>query len=108
MTKITFFKKKGLYYGFRAEGHADFAARGEDIVCAAISILTQTLCFYALEAGVLEEYILVDQEDGALAISFLEKCDYERIQEGFRYLKVGIDLLAAQYPEYVQFGDRSF
>jgi len=40
MTKVTFFKRNGVYIGFDAEGHAGFADKGEDIVCAAISILT--------------------------------------------------------------------
>ena len=28
--------------GFTAEGHADFASEGQDIVCSAVSVLTQT------------------------------------------------------------------
>ena len=28
--------------GFTVEGHADFKPKGEDIVCAAVSVLTQT------------------------------------------------------------------
>ncbi|MCM1104111.1 MAG: ribosomal-processing cysteine protease Prp [Bacteroidales bacterium] len=40
MTKVTIHKNKaGDYLGFVCEGHADYAKRGEDIVCAAISVL---------------------------------------------------------------------
>ena len=41
MTKVTIYKnEKEICVGFRAYGHAGYADEGEDIVCAAISILT--------------------------------------------------------------------
>ena len=42
MTDIVVFKKKKLdyYVGFELSGHAGYAKRGEDIVCAAMSVLT--------------------------------------------------------------------
>ena len=42
MTKIRLFFNGNDIIGFSAEGHTGFADRGEDIVCAAISVLTQT------------------------------------------------------------------
>ena len=40
MTKITFHRTRaGEYQGFICEGHAGYAGYGEDIVCAAISVL---------------------------------------------------------------------
>ena len=43
MTKITFLKKNGVYYGFRESGHSGFADEGDDIVCAAISAMTMLI-----------------------------------------------------------------
>ena len=41
MTKVTIYKNvKNECVGFKALGHAGYAEDGEDIVCAAISILT--------------------------------------------------------------------
>ncbi len=41
MTKVTIYKNEtDECVGFRAIGHAGYAQEGEDIVCAAISILT--------------------------------------------------------------------
>ena len=41
MTELTIYKnEKNECVGFRAYGHAGYAVEGEDIVCAAISILT--------------------------------------------------------------------
>ncbi|HWQ57922.1 MAG TPA: ribosomal-processing cysteine protease Prp [Clostridia bacterium] len=41
MTEATFFRCGGRMAGFEAQGHADSAEEGEDIVCAGISALTQ-------------------------------------------------------------------
>ena len=43
MTKIVFFKKNGVYHGFRETGHSEFADAGQDIVCAAISAMTMLI-----------------------------------------------------------------
>lgn len=40
MIRITFFKRDGVYFGFRETGHADYAESGNDIVCAAVSAMT--------------------------------------------------------------------
>ncbi len=42
-TTVTFFRRTdGKWIGYRAEGHSGYADAGSDIVCAAISALTQT------------------------------------------------------------------
>ena len=43
MTKISFFKRDGVYYGFRETGHSDFADEGQDIVCSALSAMTMLI-----------------------------------------------------------------
>lgn len=42
MTTITVHYKGNRIVGFRAKGHTGYAQSGEDIVCAAVSALTQT------------------------------------------------------------------
>jgi len=50
MTTVTLFmRNNGEIDGFRAKGHAGYAEAGEDIVCAAVSALTQ-----ATEYGLTE------------------------------------------------------
>ena len=43
MTRITFFRKGGAYYGFREEGHADYSTAGDDILCASLSAMTMLI-----------------------------------------------------------------
>ena len=40
MTKITFYKKNGRYFGFYEEGHTGYDFSGEDILCSALSAMT--------------------------------------------------------------------
>ena len=50
MIKVTFFKRYGVYYGFRETGHAGFDDAGKDIVCAAVSAMTM-LVINAIEVS---------------------------------------------------------
>ena len=43
MITITFFKRDGVYYGFKETGHAGFDDAGKDIVCAAVSAMTMLI-----------------------------------------------------------------
>ena len=43
MTKFTFFKHDGIFYGFEEEGHTGFGEAGDDILCAAISAMTMLI-----------------------------------------------------------------
>lgn len=43
MTKITFLKRNGIFYGFREEGHADYSQFGDDILCSALSSMTMLI-----------------------------------------------------------------
>ena len=43
MIRVRFFKRDGVYYGFRETGHAEFDDAGKDIVCAAVSAMTMLI-----------------------------------------------------------------
>ncbi len=64
MTTITVLEKKGSVKGFHAEGHSGYADHGEDIVCAAVSALTQTAYLGLTELTDAE--VMIDQRDGEL------------------------------------------
>ena len=49
MIQITYNEMGDMMF-LRAEGHAEFAPKGQDIVCAAVSALMQTLA-YSLDSG---------------------------------------------------------
>lgn len=83
--------------GITIEGHAGYAPRGQDIVCAGISTLVQTLIqsfedlcsdtiSYHLKKGFVEiKYDNLSANGQVLANSFF----------------IGIDMIANRYPDYV-------
>ena len=76
MIKISVAKKNGVYRSFKCSGHAGFAEYGNDVVCAAVSMLVintvnaideLTGCRISLDEN--------DSENGKLAISFPDGTD---------------------------------
>ncbi|MBQ9759961.1 MAG: ribosomal-processing cysteine protease Prp [Clostridia bacterium] len=43
MTKVVFYKRHGVFYGFEERDHAGYAEFGEDIVCSAITAMTMLI-----------------------------------------------------------------
>ena len=43
MTKVVFYKHKGVFYGFHEVGHAGYGEFGSDIICSALSAMTMLI-----------------------------------------------------------------
>lgn len=43
MTKVTFFKRDGIFYGFKETGHTGYGEAGDDILCSALSAMTMLI-----------------------------------------------------------------
>lgn len=80
----------------QASGHAGFAPKGQDIVCAAVSCLMQTLA-YSVDGGTATR-----DPDGnnVLRVQAAQSSD---TQAKFELVTDGLMLLAQQYPENVRF-----
>lgn len=87
------------YREIRVKGHAKWAAHGEDIVCAAVSVLALTL------ANTLEE--LADNrfdvriESGDFSLVLKDEAT-ERSHVAIRSFEIGMEGLAESYPNYVK------
>lgn len=84
----------------RAEGHAGYAPAGQDIVCAAVSCLMQTLAYSAAEDEHTSSCIYQGEEGPVLNV---EADDSVLMRDKFELVADGLDLLAEQYPENVSF-----
>ena len=103
MVKIRIFRDDQFILGFSVSGHADFSARGSDIVCSAISALSQT-ALLALEqvAGVEPQST---RKDGLLECRVPADIDQGRFmtcQVIFKTILTGIDNIAGQYPDFIK------
>lgn len=43
MTKVTFYKRDGVFYGFRETGHTGYGESGDDVLCSALSAMTMLI-----------------------------------------------------------------
>ncbi|MDI9441998.1 MAG: ribosomal-processing cysteine protease Prp [Firmicutes bacterium] len=66
MTEIRFFKAQSGWRGFEAEGHAGYAEYGEDVVCAAVSVLTQTAIIGLCKVLSIDCELDLDEESGTM------------------------------------------
>lgn len=104
MIRITYkeFPKEGAMR-LRAEGHAGYAPKGQDIVCAAVSTLMQALAF---SADCSEEGFAVASSSGP-AGTYLElqmKATPEN-RAKFELVTDGLELMAQLYPKFVMIDD---
>lgn len=87
----------------RAEGHAGYAPAGQDIVCAAVSCLMQTLAYSAAEDEHTSSCIYQGKDGPVVNV---EAGDSVLMRDKFELVADGLDLLAEQYPENVNFKKR--
>lgn len=88
-----------------ANGHAGYAERGHDIVCAAVSTVLSTLCL-GLEReknyGRLE-WLNAELNDGAAKISAMPLPEHRHeVQLLFDIFAQALMQIADQYPKYVR------
>lgn len=84
----------------RAEGHSGYAPAGQDIVCAAVSCLMQTLAYSAAEDEHTSSCIYQSKEGPVVNV---EAGDSVLMRDKFELVADGLTLLAEQYPENVSF-----
>ena len=100
-TTVTFRKRSdGALLGYSADGHSGSAEEGADIVCAAISALTQST-LNGLK-NVLKAPVMFDQDDGG---AFMEamltpEADSEQVQQAQLLLVTLVEGLQAIQREY--------
>ncbi|MBQ3668597.1 MAG: ribosomal-processing cysteine protease Prp [Clostridia bacterium] len=88
MTTVTFFKREnGSIEGFRASGHAGFAAYGKDIVCAAISSLTQSTANGITDIVKADADVKCDADTGYLELMLKENRDIQKEHDAQILLK---------------------
>ena len=103
MTTVTFLRDARGLCGIRVSGHAGYAPAGEDIVCAAASVLITT-CANALEsiAGIRPD---VSQKPVMIQVSLpggLSPAGEHDARVILRTAEQGFRDIAAQYPSYLQ------
>ena len=96
MTTVTFYKKNECFTGFTAQGHALFADAGNDIVCAAISVLVINT-INSIDDLVHDDFELINDDKECILGIMLEKSTNPDTQLLLRSLKMGLDGICSEY-----------
>lgn len=99
MTTLRMLRDRQGYWGFCCTGHSGYAESGEDIVCAAISALTQ-FCVKFAEMQKIGHILTAREEEAVL------ECRSTAFTQSFSDLLAVLEASAAdlqqQFPEYIQ------
>jgi uncharacterized protein YsxB (DUF464 family) len=94
------------YNRVTVEGHAGAGPEGHDLVCAAVSALAVTLAANVsyMEAQEAVHGVIAKLEEGNAEIQCTPYRRYkDSVQQVFRSICVGFELLATKYPENISY-----
>ena len=102
MTKVTFFKRKdGLFDGFEASGHSGYGVSGSDIVCAAVSALTQAAAGGISEVVKAPAETRTDENIGYFSLTIGANATKEAMEKAqilLETLKMALEAISNDYP----------
>lgn len=99
--------RKGRIESFEMSGHAEYGPYGEDIVCAAASVLGYTALRALVEVAGVDEASLdyrTDDDMGYMKVNLgteLENGNLSDIQVILKTYEVGIRSMIESYPKYI-------
>ena len=105
MTTVTVFRRPdGSLSGFDCRGHAEYADAGEDIVCAAVSALTQGTLNGLLNVLKAPVDYRIDEKDGILTASLGDVPEGKRAgaQLLLETLASALQMIEADYARFVR------
>ncbi|MGE5582097.1 MAG: ribosomal-processing cysteine protease Prp [Bacillota bacterium] len=95
--------KTGEPVGFTCSGHAEYAGKGYDIVCAGISALTHSAVLALERLTNLKLNIEQNNRNGYLECDwFNQKEDSERASVIIQVMLIGLYEIQRQYPDYLK------
>lgn len=102
MTSVIFKKENEKLVAFKIEGHSGFDELDRDIICSAISMVSQTTLIGILEVLKVEAEYCMD-EDGFLSLSLKGKSmeEIEKCQVLLKTMLLGLENIQISYGEYI-------
>lgn len=100
MTRVVIFKKKDRISGFEISGHTGYAEEGSDIVCSAVSSVSQMALLGIKD--VLKLNIFFEISDGFLKLSLGENVENESAQVLLKSMEKSLREIQREYGNYVK------
>ena len=103
MTRCEFFVENDRITGFSVSGHSGYAARGEDIVCAAITALVTMAEATINDICGAKAKVRVKEEDARITLTLPASCDEEEaVQAVLAGMLITLCGLRDDYPDYIE------
>lgn len=100
MTRVVIFKKKDRISGFEISGHTGYAEEGSDIVCSAVSSVSQMALLGIKD--VLKLNIFFEMSDGFLKLSLGKNVENESAQVLLKSMEKSLREIQKEYGNYVK------
>ena len=102
MNEITFFNQGKKLIGIESRGHTNYDDKGYDIICAAVSVLMQSLVFGLSEVARLPGLeIKIDDSIPLIKIMWPKK-KFEKISLLVQTVAESLKIIAADNSDYVK------
>lgn len=104
MITVSFIREKGLYTGFDCSGHAGYADAGSDIICSAVSALTQTTVLGITEVAQIPARVTIKNEGHIHCCIGKDTSDTQRKEADLLLstLSMGLHAVDESYPGYLK------
>jgi uncharacterized protein YsxB (DUF464 family) len=106
MIQVTYYRQ---YNRVTVEGHAGSGPEGHDLVCAAVSALTLTLAanvsYMRAQDGIHGEILKLDEGNAEIQCTPYRRYK-DSVEQIYRSICVGFELLATKYPENISYSVR--
>ncbi len=109
MIKILVIKQKNIIMAIEATGHSGYAEEGQDIVCSAVSVLTQNLAQGLTEVVGIKPTVVVDEDIPHFSLT-LPELDAEKMHEAQLLVNttyLGLKDIANQFKKYVSIKEKN-
>ena len=110
MTKVIFYRRNGVFYGFEEHGHTGYADSGNDILCAALSAMTMLLLNTIEIAYASDVEYTIDEKTADITVKALCALEENSSDENKRYAVAGLFMgyyyqlcdLTEEYYDYLE------
>lgn len=100
MTTVEVFHKGDYIVGFRATGHTGYGEEGEDIVCAAVSAITQTALLGLKKFVPSTQSRIAEGNEPILEVKLTKPCQVSEVI--LQTMVCGLEDILAGVPQFVR------
>ncbi|AYD41013.1 ribosomal-processing cysteine protease Prp [Clostridium fermenticellae] len=104
MVNVEFVKKSGNFVSARLKGHAESTNQEFDMVCSAVSVISQTILIGMLEVLKVNAEYTIDNGFLDFSIERLSDENIEECQVLIKTMLLGLKNLEISYGDYIKIG----